>query len=134
MAMGMTVDNPWLYEMTKRFDPYVMNVMISTEAAKARGIKDGDLVVVQSGSTGLKVEGEAKVTECIHPKTIAIGGQYGHYSRHMNPLTREGPHYNRLASIEARYNDALACDLRLAPRSKSTRRIREVRHEIRDGH
>lgn len=118
MAMGMTVDNPWLYETTKRFDPYVMNVMIGTEAAKARGIKNNDLVVVESGSTGLKVEGEARVTETIHPRTVAIGGQYGRYSRHMNPFTQLGPHYNRLASIEARYNDSLACGFEIGAKVK----------------
>ncbi len=118
MAMGMTADNPWLYEVMENFDPYVMNVMINTEMAAARGIKDGELVVVESGTTGLKVEGEARVTECIHPEAVAIGGQYGRYSPHMNPFTREGPHYNRLPSIEAKYTDPLACGFDIGSKVK----------------
>jgi len=123
MAMGMTVDNPWLYEIMERFDPYAMYMMINTETAAARGIKDNDLVVVESGNTGLKVEVEARVTECIHPRTVAIGGQYGRYSPHMSAISREGPHYNRLNSIEPKYTDPLSCAFDIGAKVKVYKKV-----------
>ncbi len=123
MAMGMTVDNPWLKEMMDRFDPYAMKIMINSQTAAAKGIKDGDLVVVESGNTGLKLEGEAKVTELVHPKTIAMGGQYGRYSPHMSPQAREGFHYNRMNSILPKFTDPLSCAFDIGSKVKISKKV-----------
>ncbi len=109
MAMGMTVDNAWLKETMDKWEPTVMQAWINPTTAAAKGIKEGDLLVVESGTTKLKVKVEAHITEGIHPKAVAIGGQFGRYSLHMNPFTRDGAHYNRLASIDSKFTDALAC-------------------------
>ncbi|HEX9077082.1 MAG TPA: molybdopterin-dependent oxidoreductase [Anaerolineae bacterium] len=109
MAMGMTADNAWLKEMMDKWQPDGMQAWIHPQTAAKYGIKSGDLIWVESGTTKSRVKIEALVTEGIHPKAIAIGGQFGRYSPDMNPFTREGAHYNRLASIDAKYTDALAC-------------------------
>ncbi len=107
-TFGMySMDNPYLMELTNRYDPYTMNAWINAATAKTKGLKDGDLVWVES-YIGTKVPAEIKVSECIHPEVVAIGGAFGRWSRHMNPASTEGPHWNTLVSYEMKYVEPIA--------------------------
>ena len=77
-----TYNNPWLDEVS-RMDPYIYNIAINTETAKKKGIKDGDLVVIESAGTGHAVEGRVALTETIHPEVIAYTSGGGHWAKHL---------------------------------------------------
>jgi len=75
--MGMNVDNPWLIELGKQ-DLNQQGIVMNKETAKARGIKEGDEVWVES-QVG-KVKGTVKLIEGIRPDTILMAGQFGQWS------------------------------------------------------
>lgn len=86
-------ENAWLSELHERHFR-LCKLEINTEAANKRGIKDGDLVCIESMAG--KVEGVARVTECIHPEVVAIGGNFGSWAK-GKPIARgKGIHHNSL--------------------------------------
>ncbi|MBM4430575.1 MAG: hypothetical protein FJ026_09560, partial [Chloroflexi bacterium] len=116
-SMCMAMENPWLHEFASRFNPYIMGVWIHPAAAQKRGIKTGDHIKITS-QFGYTVEGEALVTECIHPECIGINGCYGSYSVSANPITREGTHFNWLCSPDPAHCSPLDGNLELSPKVK----------------
>ena len=48
-------------------NPYTYNIVMHNETAKEKGLKDGDLVELET-VVGRKVEGRLKVLTGIHPK------------------------------------------------------------------
>ena len=116
-AMCMAMENPWLYEFATRFNPYVMGVWIHPATAQKRGISTGDHIKVTS-QFGHTVEGEALVTEAIHPECVGIGGCYGSYSVSANPTTREGTHFNWLVSSDPAHHDPFSGNLEMSPKVK----------------
>lgn len=116
-VMCMAMDNPWKVEYGQRFDPYTMVVWLNTEVAKEKGIKDGDLVKVES-QFGYEVEGEAKVTECIHPECVGIGGGFGNRSVNLNPIALLGTAFNWLVGSEEHQIDPLGGNVEGAPKVK----------------
>jgi anaerobic selenocysteine-containing dehydrogenase len=93
-----TAENPWLNEFSE-YNPYIYKIMINTETAKARGIKNGDVICVES-KVG-KVEGVAKVTECISPEAIAIAGTLGSWAKGKPIAKGKGVHHNALLPYAA---------------------------------
>jgi anaerobic selenocysteine-containing dehydrogenase len=116
-AMCMAMDNPWLHEFATSFNPYTMAVWINTATAEKRGVRTGDRIKVTS-QFGHTVEGEALVTEAIHPECIGIGGCYGSYSANINPISREGTHFNALMSSDPAHWDPWSGNPELSPKVK----------------
>lgn len=73
-SQTFTDQNPWLCELAE-FNPYAQKILINTETAKRKGIKDGDNICMES-VVG-QVIGKAKVTECIHPEVVASCNSFG---------------------------------------------------------
>jgi anaerobic selenocysteine-containing dehydrogenase len=82
-----TYNNPWLDEVS-RLDPYMYQVVINTATAMKKGLKDGDLVVLESAATGNVVEGRLKLTEGIHPEVIGYIRGRGHWSPNIPVASR----------------------------------------------
>ena len=109
MTMGQTMDNPWLRELMDLYDPYTMSAWMNADTAAQKGLKDGDLVWVESGTSGLRVQAEVRASQCIHPQAIAIGGEFGQWSPDYSPIGRNiGPHYNALLSFDEEFMDSLS--------------------------
>jgi anaerobic selenocysteine-containing dehydrogenase len=104
------MDNPWIYEVVQRFDPYTMSVWMNVQTGTAKGLKTGDLVWVES-STGGKIQGEVKLSECVHREVVAIGGCNGHRSVNLAPRATVGPHLNTLLSIDEQYSDPVTANI-----------------------
>ncbi len=101
----LTPENPWLNEIAERHFR-LLKVEINAEAAKKRGIKDGDLVWVESVAG--KVKGRARVTECLHPEAVAIAGIFGGWAR-GKPIARgKGLHHNSLLPADVERVDVLS--------------------------
>jgi anaerobic selenocysteine-containing dehydrogenase len=99
-------DNPWLYEVSRNFDPYTFGICINPATAKKLGLKSGDEVVVESryGST----QGRLIFTETIHPICVGIAGNLGRKSPGLNPIAKEGPNYNQLLTGDEGKIDPIA--------------------------
>ncbi len=87
---GDTAMNPLLNELTPDSDHNF--AVISVEAAKKLGIKDGDMVVVESPIGKIKLR--AKVVKGIHPEVVAVSYHYGHFSRMFPEYAKKGANPN----------------------------------------
>jgi anaerobic selenocysteine-containing dehydrogenase len=117
MVMGMAMDNAWKYEYNQRFDPFQMGIWINPATARARGIETGDRIVVES-QYGYTVEGEAVLTECIHPEVLGFGGSYGSRSVNIAPSARDGVHFNVLMGNGEDDIDPMGGNVEGSPRVK----------------
>jgi anaerobic selenocysteine-containing dehydrogenase len=105
-SMATFMDNAWINEHYRSgYDPYGMNIMIHPETAQKKGIKNGDLIVIESrwGQT----TGEAALTKLIRPDTIALGALSGATSTDAWPPSREGPLPNNLLWGSDEYRDQI---------------------------
>lgn len=75
---SISAENPWIDELSVA-NPYTYHVMVGPRAAAAKGLADGDRVVIESRHG--RDEGTLKVTELVHPECIAIPGTFGHWAR-----------------------------------------------------
>ncbi len=119
MSMGFSPDNPWTYECME-FDPYPGSVWINKETAKKKGLKDGDLVWVESfvQEPWSKVKGEVFTSEAVHPDGCIIGGQWGRWAVGMNPISKERAHHNSLLSIKLQYVDHFSGNIQMGSKVK----------------
>lgn len=104
-SMATFMDNAWIAEHTKRYDPYTMNIMIHPDTAAKRGIKSGDLIWIESPFG--KTSGEATVTQLTRPDTVALGGDFGAKSPLMYPAANEGAQFNTLCWAREEWRDPI---------------------------
>jgi anaerobic selenocysteine-containing dehydrogenase len=95
---GDTYGNVWLHETMKTWDPYEYAVWINTATAAKKGIKNGDVIVIESRWG--KTQAPAKVTELIHPDVIGFPAGHGAASPMANPITAEGGYFNALCNLD----------------------------------
>lgn len=76
--MGSMDQNPVARNWSKSFDPEFNAILINNATADAKGIKDGDEVVVES--TVGKTRGKALLTNRCEPSTVCMGGALGRRS------------------------------------------------------
>jgi molybdopterin-containing oxidoreductase family molybdopterin binding subunit len=95
-SLSHTTQNPWLTDMSVR-NPYAYKVLVNTVTARRAGVTDGEPVRVESEAGA--VTGIAKVTECIHPEVIGIGGVFGSWARGKPIARRRGAHFNTLLPL-----------------------------------
>jgi anaerobic selenocysteine-containing dehydrogenase len=115
-GVGAPHDNAWLEDIIKHSAPYHGKIWINTKTAKAKGIKNGDMIVVENRAG--KTQGEALLTELIHPETVGFPGMRGAGTIQQNPVTRVGPYYNDLVSMEDNTFDPVNGSLDVSPRVK----------------
>lgn len=114
---GGSLENPWLREVAEQFDPLAFDVCVNPKTAAARGLQNGDLVVVESEYGG-KVQGRLKISELFHPEVVGIAGMYGHTSKQLSEMARRGIHYNSLMSSDPADIDPVSGGFDGAPRIK----------------
>jgi len=115
-GVGAPHDNVWLEEIIRNYGPYHAKIWMNTKTAAARGIKNGDIIVVESRAG--KTQGEVLLTEMIHPEVVGIPGMRGSGTIQQNPMMRQGPHFNRLISMEDNTFDPVNGSLDVSPRVK----------------
>jgi anaerobic selenocysteine-containing dehydrogenase len=94
---GDTHGNVWLHETMSTFDPYEYSVWVNKATCEKKGIKDGDIIVVESRYG--KTQGRVKATELIHPEVVGVPSGHGARSIMANPIVEEGAYFNALCSI-----------------------------------
>ncbi len=126
LALSIGPHNPWLDELARNH-PSAYRILMNRKAAERRGIHDGDWIAVQSAAG--RVEGEVKLTEGIHPETVAIGGIHGHWARAAKIAQGGGVHFNALLPLNLKIVDKLssAFDSKARVKVSSARRPAERR-------
>ncbi|MBI2916871.1 MAG: molybdopterin-dependent oxidoreductase [Chloroflexi bacterium] len=106
-TFGRGAFNPWLMEVAER-DPYVLKVWVHRATALKRGIADGQRIWVESEAG--RVQGEAKVTEGMHPECVGIASMLGHWCDH--PIAKgKGVNFNTLISLGLKRTDPITATM-----------------------
>jgi molybdopterin-containing oxidoreductase family molybdopterin binding subunit len=122
-----TYNNPWLDEASG-MDPYTHNIVINTETARRKEIKDGDWLIIESAGTGHRIEGRARLTEAVHPEVIAYASGGGHWSKRLPVASRHGkgvcPEWLIPSTFD--YIDMVSFNQDLCVKVKVTRKTKET--------
>lgn len=104
---GSDVDTPWLVEIAKHVWGQD-GILLNAEAAKRKGIKDGDEIWVES-EVG-KVKGKARTCQGIRPDTVGIAGQFGHWA---TPIAKDlgWPSMTPLIPIRPSWTDHMTSNM-----------------------
>ncbi|MBI4321927.1 MAG: molybdopterin-dependent oxidoreductase [Chloroflexi bacterium] len=98
-AENLTI--PWIYELVGKV-PAHQGVLINPATAKARGISDGDMIVIESVQD--EIIGIAKLTEGMQPETIGISNGITRWVYHPTIKAR-ATHFNALLPASLEYTD-----------------------------
>ncbi|MCC6775715.1 MAG: molybdopterin-dependent oxidoreductase [Hyphomicrobiales bacterium] len=104
---GFANENPWLNELCERTDAY--NVLLNADVGRAKGISDGDTVWLESPV--MKARVKVKLTQCIHPEVVGIGGHFGHTSPGMPVARGKGINFNSLLPTDIVHVDKISSAL-----------------------
>jgi molybdopterin-containing oxidoreductase family molybdopterin binding subunit len=117
-ALSVTTENPWLGELSER-NPYAYKILINSETAARKGVRDGDQIWVESEAG--RVKGEAKVTECIHPEVVGIAGVFGSWAEGKPVAKGKGVHFNTLLPLNMSRIDPISSGVDSCIRVKISR-------------
>jgi anaerobic selenocysteine-containing dehydrogenase len=102
--------NPLIVEIADH-DPYHLNIMMNQETAKKKGLRDEQEVWLESRLA--KVPGKVKLSQGIHPETVAISQGFGRWTRH--PVAQgKGVQYNPHLPIKLSYSGMLGGSMETA--------------------
>jgi len=111
--------NSFIMEIAER-DPYQLAVTVNKQTAQRRGIKDGDMVWVESRVA--KAEARVKLSQGIHPEVIAISGGYGRWINY--PVAKDkGVVYTKFFPIDLGYSGMIGGSMEAAVRVRVHRKI-----------
>ncbi len=106
ITFSVTVENLWIDEISEA-NPYTYNVMLNSETAREKGLKDGDRIRIQSQFA--EGEGTLKTTELIHPECIGIPSTLGHWARAYSVSKYKGTGFNNfLPAPDVAFIDTLS--------------------------
>jgi anaerobic selenocysteine-containing dehydrogenase len=97
-----TMEMPWLDEVS-RMNPYTYNITMNLETAKKKGLKDGDLICLES-SKGRKITGYLKTMQGQHPRTIAIAACSGAWAKGAPIAYGKGTNFNILLESDFKHS------------------------------
>jgi molybdopterin-containing oxidoreductase family molybdopterin binding subunit len=100
-------ENPWVNEICEQTNAY--RILINESVAKAKGISNGDSVWLESPVR--KVRATAKVTQCIHPQAVGVGGHFGHWAPGMPVSRGKGINFNSLCPTDIDHIDMISTAL-----------------------
>jgi anaerobic selenocysteine-containing dehydrogenase len=109
-------EQPWIDEAS-RMNPYTYNITMNRDTAQKKGIKDGDIIEIESAE-GRRVEGKVKLMEGQHPQTVGIAGIAGHWAKGQ-PIARDkGVNFDTLLELDRKHVDPVCHNLETAVRVK----------------
>jgi anaerobic selenocysteine-containing dehydrogenase len=96
-----------------------MGLLIHPKTAAARGIENDDLI--QLTSPYGQVQGLAKLTEGVHPETIAMSNALTKWIDYHAIVRPGGGHFNRLMPADLKHTDANSGQLETSGKVKVTK-------------
>jgi anaerobic selenocysteine-containing dehydrogenase len=100
-------DNPWIDEICQETNAY--SILLNESVGKAKGLRDGDSVWLESPVN--KVKAKVKLTQCIHPQAVGVGGHFGHWSPGMPVARGKGVNFNSLLPTDIDHIDMISTAL-----------------------
>jgi anaerobic selenocysteine-containing dehydrogenase len=100
-------ENPWINEICEQTEAY--HILLNESVAQAKGIADGDTVWLESPVR--KVRAKVKLTQCVHPQVVGIGGHFGHWSPGMPIARGKGVSFNALLPSDLDHIDKISTAL-----------------------
>jgi len=100
-------ENPWIDEICERTGAY--NILLNETVGKAKGIRNGDTVWLESPVA--KVRAKVKLTQCIHPQAVGVGGHFGHWAPGMPVARGKGVNFNALLPTDLDHIDKISTAL-----------------------
>jgi len=104
---GFGNENPWINEICEQTNAY--DIILNEDVAKTKGIQDGDEVWLESPVC--KVRARAKLTQCIHPQVVGVGGHFGHWAPGMPIAQGKGVNFNSLLPTDLDHIDKISTAL-----------------------
>jgi hypothetical protein len=120
---------PWIDDIVFK-DPVHMGVLINPKTAAARGIKDDDLIQLMSPYGQIK--GLAKLTEGVHPETVAVSNALTRWTAHHPVVAPGGGNFNRMLPANLKNTDACSgqpetgCKVKVTRLRSKPENVREV--------
>ncbi len=112
------MEQPWLDEASK-MNPYTYNISMSPDTANQKGLKDRDLIEIES-IYGHKIRGTLKLRKGQHPQTIALVSA-GHWAKGQPIAANKGAHFYTLLDSKFEDCDPLAFTMEMCVRVKVNR-------------
>jgi anaerobic selenocysteine-containing dehydrogenase len=100
-------ENPWVDEICERTNAY--SILLNESVGKAKGLRDGDSVWLESPVQ--KVRATVKLTQCIHPEAVGVGGHFGHWAPGMPIARGKGVNFNALLPTDMDHVDKISTAL-----------------------
>ncbi len=100
-------ENPWVDEICKGTNAY--SILLNESVGEAKGIRDGDSIWLESPVQ--KVRATVKLTQCIHPQAVGVGGHFGHWSPGMPIARGKGVSFNALLPTDIDHIDMISTAL-----------------------
>jgi anaerobic selenocysteine-containing dehydrogenase len=119
-----TMELPWLDEVSQQ-NPYTYNITMNSDTARAKGLKEDDLVCLES-LNGRKVTGTLKLLQGQHPRTVAIAACSGAWAKGMPIAYGKGANFNILLESDAKH----ACPVSWSQETAATVKIYKTDHRI----
>ena len=113
-SASSTQELPWLDEAS-RMNPYTYNITMNATTGKKKGLKDGDMIEVESYQ-GRKVTGTVKLMEGHHPLTVGIAGTTGHWAKGQPIARGKGTNFDNLLPIDFEHMDPICKTIETAVR------------------
>jgi len=118
-SLSYTSHNALLAELSEK-NPYAYSVLLNADTARKKGIRSGDRVRLET-EEGYQAEGQALLTECIHPEVVGTAGCFGRKSKALTLSHGKGVHFNTLLPHSIERIDSLSAALDSCVRVKVTR-------------
>lgn len=119
-----TMEIPWLDEVS-RLNPYTYNVTMNVATAKSKGLKEGDLICLET-PTGRRITGILKTMQGQHPQTVAIAACSGGWARGQPIAYGKGTNFNILLESDFKHVCPVCFNLETAVRVK----VYQVDHRV----
>ena len=82
---------------------------MNADLGTTKGISDGEEVWLESPVRKVRVK--AKLTQCIHPQVVGVGGHFGHWSAGMPIARGKGISLNSLLPTDLEHIDKISTAL-----------------------
>ncbi len=111
-----TMEQPWLDEASQT-NPYTYNITMNRDTGTKRGLKDGDLIELET-VTGREVVGKLKLMEGQHPQTVGIAACSGHWAKGQPIAKGKGTNFDDLLELDLKHSDPVSLNIETAVRVK----------------
>ncbi len=119
-----TMEIPWLDEVSQ-MSPYTYNITMNAETAKKKGLKDGDLICLET-TYGRKTTGYLKTMQGQHPKTIAIAACSGGWAKGAPIAYGKGTNFNILLESDVKH----ACPVCWSQETATMVKVYKIDHRV----